>query len=508
MVLTLILDSINPMVSGMYPKRLKSIVHLGIAALTAVLMGCAAGHPRPDGEHQLISRVVDGVQPAVVTIRTFDPEMKASGLGTGFFVNPQGHLITNFHVLEGAHAATVKTHDGTTHNVTHVLAANKAVDLIKLAVEIPTAKVRWLEVEPAAPDIADRVVVVGSPLGLEHTVSEGIVSAIRDIPGVGTIFQMSAPISKGSSGSPVVNDQGRVIGVVSFQAMAGQNLNFAVASDNLLKLEALAAGTSVAEWTYGQVSNKPGVVQDLCRKGVGATIRGEYNQALIYFREAVEDQPENAEAWYGLGNCYVGLDQPGEAIAAYRQVIAKDPDNPNAHYTLGHYYLTLERYTEAVNTFRTALALKADHIPARYNLALAYGQLGRREEEKDAYDDIISRAPTFWPAHFRLGLVCNELGLYTQAIAAHETVLEIKPEFAPSHYGLGRVYANLNDRARETGAYKEAIRIDPDFVPAHFQMGIVYLENGERDAALAQYKILKKLDEDAANQLFNQIYSH
>ena len=489
-------------------RRLKNIIHLGAAIVMAAVAGCSTGQPRPNVELQPVSRVVSEVQPAVVTIRTFDADRKPTGLGTGFFINPQGHLITNHHVLEGAHGATVKTHDGTTHEITRVLAANKAVDLIKVAVDIPSTKVRWLEVEPAAPDIADRVVVVGSPLGLEHTVSEGIVSAIRDLPGVGTIFQMSAPISKGSSGGPVVNAQGRVIGVVSFQAQAGQNLNFAVATENLLKLEALATETSVAEWTYDQVRHQPRVVQDLCRKGVAATIRGEYNQALIYFREAVEDQPEDAEAWYGLGNCYVGLDQPGEAIAAYRQVIAKDPENPNAHYTLGHYYLTLERYAEAVDTLKEALALKADHIPARYNLALAYGQLGRREEEKSAYDDIIARKPDFWPAHFRLGIVSNALGLYPQAIAAHETVLKIKPGFAPSHYGLGRVYANLDDRTRETEAYKEAIRSDPDFVPAHVQMGIIYLENGERDAALAQYKILQKLDPDAANQLFNRIYPH
>ncbi len=474
--------------------------------MATALMGCATGSSQPAGELQIIGQVVEDVQPAVVTIRTFDPEMNAIGLGTGFFINRQGHLITNYHVLEGAYTATVKTHDGATHNVAHVLADNKAVDLIKVAVEIPPEKVRWLEVDSAAPEIAERVVVVGSPLGLEHTVSEGIVSAIRDMPGVGTIFQMSAPISKGSSGSPVVNAHGRVIGVVTFQALAGQNLNFAVASDNLLKLEDYPAETAVAEWTYNQVKNKPRAVQELCREGFASSVRGDYNEALNYFREAVEDQPEDAEAWFGLGNCYVGLDQPGDAIAAYQQVIAKDPDNANAHYVLGHYYLKLERYSDAVSTFKETLARKADHIPARYEMGLAYGQLGRHEDEKGAYEEIITLAPNFWRAHFRMGMVCNELGLYPEAIAAQQAALKIKPDFAPSYYALGLVYANLGDREREANAYKEALRIDPDFIPAHFNMGIVYLQNGEQEAALAQYKILKKLDEDTANQLFNQIY--
>ena len=476
--------------------------------LAVAIAGCAGAPPKSSDEQQIISRMVEDVQPAVVTIRTFDAQMNPVGLGTGFFINRQGHLITNHHVLEGAYAASVKTHDGATHSILHVLADNKAVDLVKVAVEIPATKVRWREVDEAAPVIAARVVVVGSPLGLEHTVSEGIVSAIRDAPGVGTIFQVSAPISKGSSGSPVVNAAGRVIGVITFQAQSGQNLNFAVASDNLLKLEDKPSGTSVSEWTYNQVKNKPKAVQNLCREGSAFAIRGEYKEALNYFREAVENSPEDAEAWFGLGNCYVGLDQPGDAIAAYQQVIAQDPDNANAHFVLGRYYLTLELYREAVATFKTAIDLKTDHILARYHMGIAYGQLGRPEAEKRVYEEIIILAPDFLPAHFRMGIVCNEMGLYHQAITAQQAALKIKPDFAPSHYGLGLAYGNLGDHEREAGAYKEALRFNPDFVPAHYSMGLVYLKNGERDAALAQYKILKKLDEDVANRLFDQIYEN
>ncbi|MDJ0666791.1 MAG: tetratricopeptide repeat protein [Desulfobacterales bacterium] len=486
---------------------LRQVPFLFILLIVAVT-GCAGKPPPSSGEPQIFSRVVEDIQPAVVTIRTFDAQGNPVGLGTGFFINPQGHLITNHHVLEGAYAASVKTHDGATHIVAHILADNQAVDLVKVAVDIPPTKIRWLEVDNASPIIAARVVVVGSPLGLEHTVSEGIVSAIRDAPGVGTVFQVSAPISKGSSGSPVVNADGRVIGVVTFQAQAGQNLNFAVASDNLLKLEDQPPQTSVAEWTYHQVKNKPQAVQNLCREGSALAIRGEYKEALKYFREAVENSPEDAEAWFGLGNCYVGLDQPGEAIAAYQQVIAQDPENANAHFVLGRYYLTLERYSEAVAAFEEAIGLKTDHILARYHMGLAYGQLGRHAEERRVYAELIDLAPDFLPAHFRMGIVCNKLGLYPQALAAQQAALQIKPDFAPSHYGLGLVYGNLGDRERETGAFKEALRINPDFAPAHYSMGLIYLENGKRDAALSQYKILKRLDEDIANQLFDQIYQH
>jgi tetratricopeptide (TPR) repeat protein len=478
----------------------------GLLAIAVLIGGCAAKTLSPDLPPLTINRMVADVQQAVATIRTFNPDMKPVGLGTGFFINDKGHLITNHHVLEGAYAATVKTRDGESYPVVSVLADNESVDLIQLAVDIPAERRHWLQIAETPPEIADQVVVVGSPLGLEQTVSEGIVSAIRDVPDVGTIFQFSAPISSGSSGSPVVNRYGQVVGIVSFQSRIGQNLNFALASDNLLKLEQTETALSVAEWTYARIKHKPQEVQNLCREGFSFSIRGEYKEALNYFQEAVENSPDSTEAWFGLGNCYIGLEQPAEAIEAYQQVIRTDPANANAYYNLGHYYRQLGRYEDAVATFQDALAANPKHLPSHFEMGETLGQLGRPEEEKQVYQDIIGKAPKFFPAYFRLGLVCNQLGLYDQAIAAQQQALALKPDFAPAHYALGLVYANMGNYRKEANAYKEALRIDPDFVEAHYNMGLYYLRAGERNAALEQYKILKKLDEDKANRLFDLVY--
>jgi len=484
----------------------RRLLSSGLALLGVLLSSCAGKTLSPGAPPLAINQMVTDVQQAVVTIRTFNPDMKPMGLGTGFFINDQGHLITNHHVLEGAYAATVKTQDGETYPVLSVLADNETVDLIQLSVEIPAARRRWLQITETPPAIADQVVVIGSPLGLEQTVSEGIVSAIRDVPEVGTIFQFSAPISSGSSGSPVVNQYGQVVGIVSFQSRIGQNLNFALASDNLLKLKKTETALSVSEWTYARIKHKPQEVQDLCREGFSFSIRGEFKEALNYFQEAVETHPDDTEAWFGLGNCYIGLEQPAEAIDAYRQVIRTDPDNANAYYNLGHYYRQLGRYEEAVATFQDALTANPKHLPSHFEMGETLGQLGRVEEEKQVYTDIIDKAPKFFPAYFRLGLVCNRLGLYDQAIAAQKQVIVLKPDFAPAHYALGLVYANMGNYRQEANAYKEALRIDPDFVEAHYNMGLYFLRSGERNAALEQYKILKNLDEDKANRLFDLVY--
>ena len=479
---------------------------LAWTCLLILLIGCAPKSQTGGPASQAIQEIVTDVQEAVVTIRTFNPDMEPIGLGTGFFYNDQGHLITNYHVMAGAYAAIVKTRDGESYPVSAVLADNESVDLIQLAVAIPAERRRWLSVTDTLPAIADRVLVVGSPLGLEQTVSEGIVSAIRDVPGVGKIFQVSAPISQGSSGSPVVNRDGQVVGVVSFQSQRGQNLNFAVASDNLLKLEKPETELSVSEWAYARIKHKPQEVQNLCREGFNFTVRGEYKEALNYFQEAVEASPDDTEAWFGLGNCYIGLEQPAEAIEAYQQVIRTAPENANAHYNLGHYYRQLERYEEALATFRDAVAANPKHLLARFEMGEVLGRLGRPEEEKNVYLDIINDNPQFMPAYYRLGLVYNRLGQYADAIAAQQEALKRKPDFAHAYFAMGLVYANMGNYRQEANAYKEALRIDPDFVAAHYNMGLYYLRSGERNAALEQYKILKKLDEETADQLFDLIY--
>jgi tetratricopeptide (TPR) repeat protein len=481
------------------PIRLASFWLLPLAAL----LGCAVGDLRPD---EPLRSLVAGVQPSVVTIQTFDSGNDAHGLGTGFFVGHQGHLVTNFHVMENAYSAKVRTAGGHTYPITGVVGEDRAGDLILLAVDLPADESRGLELAEAPPAIADRVVVVGSPLGLEQTVSEGIVSAVREVPGVGPVFQLSAPISQGSSGSPVMDHRGRVIGVISFQAQAGQNLNFAVSAAKILSLESGREPQPVAEWALARTTREPGAAMELCQKGLSFAIRGEYKEALSYYQEAVERSPGDAQAWYGLGNCYVGLDQPEEAIAAYRQVVAHDPDNPGAHHNLGRYFSELGRYEEAITSYQAATALAPDHLPALFDMAVTFGKMDRHLEEKAAYETVVRLRPDLYPAHYQMGLACLQLGLYDEAIAAEKKALEIKPDFARAHFALGLVYEALADRPRELTAYRDAIRADPEFVPAHYRLGLLYLEEGQRPQALDQYKILKALDMEAAASLFDRIY--
>ncbi|MCP4049793.1 MAG: serine protease [bacterium] len=197
-----------------------------------------------------LSKLVEKTQPAVVTIITYDKKKNVTGMGTGFFIDKKGHLITNFHVLEGAYSAKVKAHNSTTYPVWSVIAEDEKMDIVKVLAGIPETSYDSVKVNDKLPTVAERLVVIGSPMGLELTVSEGIVSAVRSIEEIGNFFQMSAPISKGSSGSPVINMKGEVIGVATFQFVEGQNLNFAVPGQYISGLKNMKNPESVSAWNH------------------------------------------------------------------------------------------------------------------------------------------------------------------------------------------------------------------------------------------------------------------
>jgi S1-C subfamily serine protease len=148
-------------------------------------------------------------------------------LGTGFFVRSTGLLVANFHVVEGTDLVGVKIPGSD-----EVFWAKKATgfdldsDLVVLEVETAARKPVSIG-DSDQVQVGEQIVVIGSPEGLEQTVSNGLLSGIRELDGR-KLFQISAPISEGSSGSPVFNARGEVIGVVVLTLESGQNVNFAV----------------------------------------------------------------------------------------------------------------------------------------------------------------------------------------------------------------------------------------------------------------------------------------
>jgi len=453
-----------------------------------------------------LTELVKVVQPSVATVVAYDVDRNVANIGTGFFLNHKGHLITNHHVLAGKFGAEIKTADGSTYPIKSVIAENQTTDLIKVLVDIPPEEVHWIEVSKEMPPVAQRVMVVGSPMGLEQSVSDGIISSVREIPGVGTFFQMSAPISPGSSGSPVVNMEGKVVGVATFQFLQGQNLNFAISGKSILDLQTNQPGQTLSEWTFRISNQKPRLAGELCRKGFSFSINGQDQKALQYFKKATENDPNSTTAWYGLGYCYAGKNSHNDAIEAYKQAIRTDPKNEISHFHLGNYYHKIGRNDEAIVSYKKVVTINPDFEAAHFNLGIIYSEIGQLIDGREAFQNVVRINPQATKAHYNIGLSYFRLGQYPEAIDAYKNAIEINPEFVEAYFNLGLIFGELGQTRDQMEAFKQAIRVNPDFAPAHYAIGQAYLNQGDKAAALDQYKILKKLNIDFANQLFEEIY--
>ncbi len=173
------------------------------------------------------------ISPAVVEINSYSP----SGdhyIGSGFFIDSTGRLVTNYHVIDETDSGDVTLSDGRVCKILSVLDYDKALDLAVLQIDIADSPCLTISGRPVT--TGETIYALGSSQGLTNTFSSGIVStSSREIDGVNCI-QITAPISQGNSGGPLVDPYGEVVGVNSMSLVAGQNLNFAIDIHELEKL--------------------------------------------------------------------------------------------------------------------------------------------------------------------------------------------------------------------------------------------------------------------------------
>jgi Trypsin-like peptidase domain/Tetratricopeptide repeat len=302
----------------------------------------------PPAPAPALPALVKQVRPAVVTIEVYDAHGRDLGFGSGFFIARDGRVITNHHVLAGAMRAAIRTADGAVHPVAFVLADDHKADLAELLAffDHPTP---YLEVSERPPLVGDRVIVVGSPLGFDETVSEGIVSALpedrrADVKDLGpATLQVTAAISEGSSGGPVVDGRGRVIGVADTTFLDAQALNFAVPARAIAELKSYVP-RAIVNWRKRKWTPTP---PEWYQAGFAQWYVGDCSHAYEYFGNALDGAPAMAEAWWGRGVCAYELGVDDAAIGDLTKAIALNPDYARAHYDLARIAAELGRTADA-----------------------------------------------------------------------------------------------------------------------------------------------------------------
>jgi serine protease Do len=175
-----------------------------------------------------VKDIIKKAEEATFIIYTYDEFGSPAGSGSGFFIDKNGTGITNYHVLDGAVKAIIKTANDTEYEIDSVHVSDKDWDIVKFSIKTNGNTFKPLNFSKKKIEKGDVVYNISSPLGLEKTVSHGIVSSLRDDKQHGEVVQVTAPISSGSSGSPLLDEKGDVFAVATFVRRGGQNLNFGV----------------------------------------------------------------------------------------------------------------------------------------------------------------------------------------------------------------------------------------------------------------------------------------
>ena len=347
---------------------MKKRISLPLFTTVVALFLTAAVHAQ-----ETLPALVKRVKPAVVAIATYDATGEPLMTGSGFFLRP-GQVVTNLHVIRGAMRAEIKTLDGKgkIFPVDGTLAIDEEGDLALLNIDMPLERARSTELAPDLPEEGEQIFVIGNPLKLEGSVSDGIVSAVREVPNAYRIIQITAPISHGNSGSPVFNLRGQVLGVVTVKVTNGQNINLAIAA---ARVGQLTAG-KLQPLSELNVKNKGDVAESLYRTGLESLWLGNYDNAVGYFENAANKNPRRADTWIQVGYCKVKQGKSQEAIRAYLQALQLKPNDAEIYNKLGDAYYYAGRLREAIESYTEAARLRPDCAETFYNLAIAYSESG------------------------------------------------------------------------------------------------------------------------------------
>lgn len=172
-----------------------------------------------------VEEIVKKNSPAIVLIGALNP--KGTSFGSGFIVSSDGLIITNLHVVKNAMKIEVKFMNKKAHIDAGLVSsdAKKDIAILQIARTGLTAVVLG---DSDRAQIGEKVVAIGNPLGLENTVSDGLISSVRDAGRNMKVLQITAPVSPGSSGCPLFNMKGEVVGIAVGSNQQGQNINFAI----------------------------------------------------------------------------------------------------------------------------------------------------------------------------------------------------------------------------------------------------------------------------------------
>ncbi|MBD3345317.1 MAG: tetratricopeptide repeat protein [Chitinivibrionales bacterium] len=471
---------------------------------------------------------------SIITLRILDRNRKVMMQGNAFFISNTGDAITSRHLFDKAFFIEAVTTDGKVYPVDTIVCEDKEGDLIWISVPIPKDIIHPLDIKKTLPSVGEQIMVMVSAT----LVSDGEVSSIISIPNFGNLIKISAPVSQGATGSPVVDMNGEVVGVAVLHNIDGQNHVHALPGSRIIKMEK-TKGITLAQWQSSRLENRKAVAEELYAGALPFIQTGKYEDALKHLIAAVKKYPGYVIAYTQLAYCYKKLGALQEAGEALEAIIRISPKDTRAYYNLALNFTELGLYNDAMITLREALKID-DEFPAAYTLmAWIYNETGSLDEAVKPCKKAISIKPDFDYAHVVLGTVYMKRNQFDWAVNSFKQAININPENIDAYLNLAQAYnrQGMNEKELEIlsqankanpgnftilknlgevcinqeeyykakGYLKKAREINSNDPDVLYNLGMAYLKGGDKNKAMAYYKTLRRIDNIRAEKLKRHI---
>ena len=501
--------------------RLEQFLWVSFIAFLILLL---CGIPAASG--QTPQQIAKKALAATVLLVMEDANGQPLGFGSGFFVR-SNQIATNFHVIDGAAQGTAKrVGQETEYTVKGFTAMDEKHDLAILQVEVSGVQPLPLG-DSDTIEIGDTVYVAGNPKGyFEGTFSDGIISGIRG-GDTNKRLQMTAPISPGSSGGPVLSGNGEVIGVSFATFRGGQNLNFAIPSNYLKELlTQLGTAKPLSEreqstpaetyflrgWVKDELGDYKGAVADYdiaillnpsdadayLNRGVAKNKLGQYFAAITDFDTAIRLNPDYADAYYNRGVAKDKLGQRTAAIDDYDTAIQLKPDLAQDYLNRGNTKYELGLYQSAIDNYDTAIKLKPNYADAYLNRGNAKADSGQHNAAINDYDTAIQLKPGLAEVYLNRGIAKDKLGQYNAAINDYDTAIRLKSDYTEAYLNRGIAKADSGQYTSAINDYEIAIILNPDYAEAYYNRGVAKDKLGQHAVAIDDYDTAIRLNPDYA----------
>lgn len=417
------------------------------------------------------AQIFEMVNNEVVVIYSYDFDNNPIKQGSGVVINDSGFIVTNFHVFSECENITVY-HNKVKLGNADIITADMDQDILILKVDnlnLPGIKIGNSD----GLVVGEKVYAIGSPMGYENTISEGIISGIRSFyKDENKIIQVTASISEGSSGGAIVNSEGELIGISTFQEKKGQNLNFAIPVNSIIDFKNSISyekndieGNRIFIKGYNAFESQKyedavyyytGYLK-LFAYGIAYFNRGiaylkleKYKEAIMDFSNAILNDYTKSKVYYSRGKAYLGKGDYYMALSDYNYSVTLDPESSVPYNQRGEYYLQIEDYNNALKDFSTAIKLEDNYSEYYFNRGQANEYLKKNINAIDDYSKAIDLYPAYFDAYYSRASLFNKIGNYDKAIFDFQKCIEMYPDYKYPYNNLGWTYFNKKD-------YKNAI---------------------------------------------------